>query len=76
MKEKIKLFFKTKCDKVKEKVTKTPAYKAYRLKKKKLGKAILALILKFVDFVSPVFSFLCLKTTDKEKAIKSRNKIS
>ena len=71
--EKVKVFFKTKLQKAKEKVTDTAAYKTFR---KKLGKAILAILLQFFDVISPVCSVLCLKTTNREKAIALRNEIS
>ena len=74
--EKIKIFLKTKWQKTKEKVTDTVAYKAFRKKRKKLGKAILAILLQFFDVISPVCSVLCLKTTNREKAIALRNEIS
>ena len=69
---KIKIFSKTKW----QKVTEAAAYKAFRKKREKLGEAILAFLLQFFDSISPVCSVLCLKTTNREKAIASRNEIS
>ena len=70
--DKVKAIF----ERVKKKVTESPAYKAFLRKKNQLAKAMLAFLLNFFDLISPVCSFLCLKTTNREKAVKSRNKIS
>ena len=52
-------------EKIIGKITETAAYKAFRKKRKK-----------FLDSISPVCSILCLKTTNREKAIALRNEIS
>ena len=67
---------KEKFKRVKKKVTESPVYKAFLRKKKQLAEAILAFLLSFFDLISPVCSFLCLKTTNRDKAIKSRNRVS
>ena len=63
-------------EKILGKITETAAYKAFRKKRKKLSKTILAILLQFFDVISPVCSVLCLKTTKLEKAIALRNEIS
>ena len=63
-------------ERVKKRVTEFPAYKAFLKKKKQLAEATLGVLLSFFDLISPVCSFLCLKTTNRDKAIESRNRIS
>ena len=68
MREKVKRFS--------EKIYASPLYLKFSRKRDKLAECIKTTILTFFNAVSPVWTFLCVKTTDESNSGEPSNEIS
>ena len=74
--ERIKEFFRKYKEKLVARLEKSPTYKKFIKQRDKLAEWLRLKILAFFSFMSPVYTFLCIKTLDPGQPGDATNELS